>query len=240
MVKSFLVDARKLAGFLDRLDREELAAHYLKGEGIEIGGLHLPLKLPAGARAKFVDRLPVEDLRKHYPELARERLVPVDIIDDGEKLSTIGTSSQDFVIANHFIEHCENPIDTLGNLMRVLKPGGMLFMAIPDKRYTFDIDRPITPFDHIVRDYRESPAWSREGHYDEWVRVVEKVEGDGPTAERKKTLMDMAYSIHFHVWTQKELVEMVLRLQEDFKFPWETEIILKGRGEVLMVLRKTS
>jgi hypothetical protein len=49
--------------------REEIAAAYLRGEGLEVGALHLPLKLPAEARARYVDRMTVEELRRHYPEL---------------------------------------------------------------------------------------------------------------------------------------------------------------------------
>jgi hypothetical protein len=53
--------------------REEIAAAYLRGEGLEVGALHLPLKLPAEARARYVDRMTVEELRRHYPELPDKR-----------------------------------------------------------------------------------------------------------------------------------------------------------------------
>lgn len=48
----------------------------------------------------------VFDLREHYSELSSLDLVIVDIICDGEKLEKIENDSQDFVIANHFFEHC--------------------------------------------------------------------------------------------------------------------------------------
>ena len=233
-----LIDLRKLTGIFRRLDREAVAQHYLKGNGIEIGGLHNPLKVPSAANVKYVDRLPVEELRRQYPELADRSLVHVDILDDGEKLATVDAQSQDFVIANHFLEHCENPIDTLANMTRVLKPGGILYMAVPDKRYTFDKERPVTPFEHIARDYSEGPAWSRDTHFDEWVKLVEHLNGD-KALERKKELLAMSYSIHYHVWTQQELLELVARLSSDFSFPWEPELVMKGEGEVLLVLRRT-
>ena len=34
-------------------------------------------------------------------------------------------------------------------------PGSILYLAVPDKRYTFDADRPVTPTDHVLRDYQE-------------------------------------------------------------------------------------
>src|SRR5262245_25200764 len=81
--------------------RKALADTVRAGEGIEIGGLHIPLRVPGGVRLRYVDRMPVEELRKHYPELANEKLVPVHVIDDGEKLATFARESQDFIIANH-------------------------------------------------------------------------------------------------------------------------------------------
>ncbi len=88
-IKSAIVDARKFLRMFRGLDREAIAAHYLRGEGIEIGALHNPLRLPRAAHVRYVDRMSREDLRKHYPELSRRDLVPVDIIDDGERLSTL-------------------------------------------------------------------------------------------------------------------------------------------------------
>src|SRR6185503_1848952 len=84
-----------------KLSRELIAETYISGLGIEIGALHNPLKLPAGATARYVDRLSVPELREQYPELASQELVNVDILADGELLETIPDSTQDFVVANH-------------------------------------------------------------------------------------------------------------------------------------------
>ena len=225
---------------LRRLDREALAAHYLRGHGIEIGALHNPLKVPRRAHVRFVDRMTVADLRAHYPELSREKLVPVDIIDDGETLSTVQEASQDFVIANHFLEHCENPLGALENMARVLKPDGVLFMCIPDKRRTFDQNRPVTPFEHVERDYREGPAWSRRSHYEEWVKLFERVDGEDAVAKRTQELMQQQYSIHYHVWTSKEMVELFHRGSRVARVPSEIECFLKYGEEAIFIVRKSS
>ena len=68
---------------------------------------------PDGAHARYVDRYSREDLRREYPELRTHDLVEVDVVDDGETLATVADASADFVIANHFIEHTEDPIRTL-------------------------------------------------------------------------------------------------------------------------------
>ncbi|MGB7552188.1 MAG: methyltransferase domain-containing protein, partial [Chromatiaceae bacterium] len=159
------------AGF----DRVGLALNYLVGDGLEIGGLQRPLAVGKSAKVKYVDRMPVSELRRHYPELASIDLVEVDIIDDGERLETIADFSQDFVIANHFIEHCQDPILFIKNMLRVLRNGGIIYLAIPDKRYTFDRNRPDTPVEHMVRDYSEGPEWSRKQHFLEWARCVNNI-----------------------------------------------------------------
>ena len=180
--------------------REVVAATFLRGDGLEIGALHLPLKTPADAIVKYVDRMTTADLRKHYPELAQLPLVDTTVVDNGETLGTVADASQDFVIANHFLEHCQNPIRTLQNLFRVVRIGGVLYMAVPDKRWTFDHDRPCTTIDHLLRDYRDGPEWSKRGHFEEWTRLVNKRTDEAIVAQETQHLLNIDYSIHFHVW----------------------------------------
>ncbi|MCA1594049.1 MAG: class I SAM-dependent methyltransferase [Acidobacteria bacterium] len=230
---------RRLADRASRLDRSFLATKYLRGEGIEIGALHTPLPVPHGAKVKYVDRMSVSDLRRQYPELASLPLVEADIIDDGEHLSNVAAASQDFVIANHFIEHCQNPLDALTNMFRVLRAGGVLYMAIPDKRYTFDVDRPITSIEHVVRDFDEGPAWSRQQHFEEWTKFVDKVADETEAARHVSDLMEKDYSIHFHAWTQAEMFELFATLKRKQGLSFDVEMFLKHAGECVFILRKT-
>jgi predicted SAM-dependent methyltransferase len=218
-------------------NRREIAKRYLRGEGIEIGALHNPLEVPKSVRVRYVDHLSVDELREHYPELANESLVDVDVVDDGERLSTIGDATQDFVIANHFLEHCEDPLGALGNMIRVLRIDGVLYLAVPDKRYTFDADRPVTPTDHLLRDHREGPEGSRRGHYEEWARLVDKVEEPEPHAT---ALLERGYSIHFHAWTQSELLELLRTAADELTLDFDVELMLKNGHEVIFVLRRNT
>jgi predicted SAM-dependent methyltransferase len=218
-------------------NRREIAKRYLRGDGIEIGALHNPLEVPRSVRVRYVDHLTVDELRKHYPELADEPLVAVDIVDDGERLATIGDRTQDFVIANHFLEHCEDPIGALGHMIRVLRPGGVLYLAVPDKRYTFDADRPVTQTDHLLRDHREGPQASRRGHYEEWARLVDRVEE--PEAHAT-ALLERGYSIHFHAWTQNELLDLLRTTADELELDFDLELMLKNGLEVIFVLRKNT
>ena len=219
-----------------KLNRETIANTYIKGRGIEIGALHMPLSVPRSAQVRYVDRMSVDRLRNHYPELNDKKFVNVDMIADGERLETIPNSTQDFVIANHFLEHCQNPIGALLAMFRVLKPGGVLYLAIPDKRCSFDADRPVTTLDHIIRDYDEGPDWSRRQHYEEWTRLVDKVADEAEARRQTDAALARSYSIHFHVWTQAEMLELIVALRK--MAPFELELCLRHDAEVIFVLRR--
>jgi len=221
-----------------KLSREFLGHLLLRGEGLEIGALNRPLPLPHGVRVRYVDRFTEEELRRHYPELDGQRLVPVHILDDGERLGTVADDSQDFVIANSFIEHCEDPIGSLGHMFRVLRPGGLLYLGVPDKRYTFDKDRPVTPLEHLLRDHREGPDWSRRAHYEEWVRIVKRISDPEKATREAERLVALRYSIHFHVWTQEGILEWLVALPRQAGATY-TVVASWFDGEQVLLMRKT-
>jgi predicted SAM-dependent methyltransferase len=224
--------------------RAELAYRFLAGEGLEIGALHRPLAVPSQARVRYVDRMPVEDLRAAYEEVGQD-IVPVDVVDDGETLATVEDGSQSFIVANHFLEHTEDPIGTIANHLARLKPGGVLFYAVPDQRYTFDFRREVTTLDHMVRDHEEGPQVSRREHYDEWSLLVdgteeERAQPNWPQQAEKsaRRLEDQDYSIHFHVWTKAAFLGLLLHCQERFEETFEVEVAAGNGEETIVVLRK--
>lgn len=217
--------------------REILAGRYLKGNGIEIGALHNPLKVPSCARVKYVDRLSVDELRIQYPELKRNPFVKVDIIDDGESLKKIEPGSLDFLIANHFLEHCENPIAAFESFLRALKNEGIIYLAAPDKRFTFDKKRLDTPLEHMVKDYRQGPEWSRQAHFQEWGALVDKTFINDPLRDAA-ILKSSNYSIHYHVWTSFGLLELMVFLRQNLNFSFELlEFVVSGE-ECIFIIKK--
>ncbi len=228
---------------LERLDKHDklrnvLSDYYLSGTGIEIGALHKPLYINnEKAEVIYLDRMKIKKLQKQYPEVT-EPMVNVDIVDDGEKLSKIKKGSLDFVIACHFYEHTANPIQTTKNLIRVLKKGGIVFIAIPNKEHTFDIDRELTSFSHIINDYNNGPEQSKARHYNEWVDLVYKIEDK---AKREKTLskiLKQNYSIHYHVWNYDSFVDYIFKLQKFLNNAFITELVARNHSEVIAILKK--
>jgi len=215
--------------------RSVLAMRYLKGEGIEIGALHNPVFLGPFARAKYVDRMSVKDLVLEYQELRGLDLVEPDIVDNGEVLSKVSPNSVDFIIANHFIEHCEDPIRTIKNFSIKLKNNGILYLAVPDKRFTFDKERESTPYEHLVLDHESGPEISRRNHYLDWANCFHEKASVETIAN---SLMEREHSIHFHVWMKIEFANFLIKMIDSYKLPLKVIDSISVGDEGIFIVRK--
>lgn len=214
-----------------------LARQFIQGQGIEIGALDKPLTVPAGVRVTYVDRLDMDGLRRHYPNLSQ--FVTVDRIDDGETLATFADASQDFIIANHFLEHAQNPIGTLERHLQVLLPGGILYLAVPDQRWTFDRRRPLTSLEHLYHDYLEGPEGSYLAHVREWAELVDGRLG-AALEDQVCRLAEMGFSIHYHVWTHETLLHMLADIRARLQLPFQLRAACVNRpyAETICVLER--
>ena len=241
--------------------RRRIAAEFISGNGIEVGAFANPLPLPDSVGVSYVDKYDLDKLDEGHKVaglsladfgVAKEAIVRPDIVDDGEHLLKIGDYSQDFVIANHVLEHFENPIGGFKNMYRVLKHGGLLFVSLPEMRHSFDCVRRETPFPHILRDYIEGPAWSRRQAYVEFAKLFARNGMDkglfprrsGPDLDDYElalaTELDKAdFSIHFHAWTMDGMIEMFMRIKSELNISFETRLIFKNSDEVIFVFEKT-
>jgi SAM-dependent methyltransferase len=111
--------------------------------GIEIGALHAPVVSPSECRMIFVDYAPPEELRRtlRHPGVDPASVVEVDVIWGERPLPDAIPEPVDFALASHVIEHFPDLIGWFLEIHSVLKPGGTLGLAIPDRRYTFDLYR---------------------------------------------------------------------------------------------------
>ena len=112
-----------------------------------------------------------------------------------------------------------------------------MYVSVPDKRLTFDRERPITPLEHLIRDYEEGSKVSKDFHFEEWARLMDKLPEDEVPA-RAQQLIETDFSIHFHVWTQTEFLELLLYCRNNLPYPFEIELFQKNDIEVISVLRK--
>lgn len=144
------------------MDRKHhLLAHIdpVKQRGLEIGALCNPIVPPGTGRIEYVDHLLTDALREKYagdPNVDVARIVHVSYVWGASTLpQAVGGQCFDYVIASHVIEHVPDPIGWFKEIAAVLKPGGVLSLAIPDKRWTFDCRRELTPVSALVESYFE-------------------------------------------------------------------------------------
>jgi SAM-dependent methyltransferase len=215
-----------------------LSLTFLSGEGIEIGALSSPFPVKAGVVVRNVDRMDVDSLRKQYPELADKDLAKVDIVDDGETLGLVGNESQQFVVASHFVEHAKNPIGFYLACSRVLRKGGVLLLVVPDKRHTFDVDRPLTSIEHVIGDHTLGHEAQKRTHCEEIVCCQQKLSGDAAEIAIERMLQS-DYSYHWHVWTSNTFLECMAAVIARYSMPLEIVLFMKGKGEFFVVLMKS-
>ena len=223
--------------------REQLSREFIRGQGLEIGALYNPVFVKPGVQVKYVDWETTEAMREQVRQLPHHQdalIVNVDIVDDGDTLASIGESTQDFIIANHFLEHVQDPIGTIKRHLHLLRPDGILYYGIPDKRFTFDKERPVTSWEHLVRDHEQGPKWSLLQHVEEFVAMAEKKSGEEGAARVEELLALPKLGIHFHVWTIQEVTEMLVGIQQRYRLPFDIEAIVCNRllVETICVLRK--
>ncbi|MGP0035544.1 MAG: hypothetical protein ACLP4R_13330, partial [Solirubrobacteraceae bacterium] len=108
-------------------------------------------------------------------------------------------------------------------------------------RYTFDFRRPRTPLSHLIADHEDGGHGSRREHYLEWARLVYP-DDDGPPHEQTAraqaaAIVATSYSIHFHVWTQADLLELMLDCHERLG-SFDIEAVRRVGLENIVILRK--
>lgn len=234
------LDRQRLQHQLDKLTatslKHQIALSFIRGNGIEIGAFDQPFSLLDEVHVKYLDKFSQKELLQMYPESSP---VEVGIIDDGETLATLSDSSQDFVIASHFLEHCQNPIGTVRNFLRVVRPQGYILLVIPDKNFTFDMIRERTTFQHLLDDYYKGPEHSHRNHCEEWVEKIDRITSRKEKEEKVNALIDSKWPIHFHVWTAEDIVELFYEMKKLPGFHFDIEVMATDQRFESTVLLKS-
>ena len=135
--------------------------------GLEIGPSHNPIVPKAeGWNVRTIDHATREDLIAKYRDhgVDLNKIEDVDYVWHGEPIDELigptGLESFDYCIASHVIEHFPDLIGFLQNIERLLVPGGLLSLVVPDKRHCFDFFKPLTN----TADLLEAHEFKRRTH----------------------------------------------------------------------------
>lgn len=123
--------------------------------GVEVGALDNPVVPPTSPGIFYVDHVDTPTLRQKYrehPNVKLDKLVEVNGVW-GEKTlaeAAVAVAPVDFFVASHVIEHVPNLIGWLQEIASVLRSGGHVRLAIPDRRFTFDLLRRETGLAEVL------------------------------------------------------------------------------------------
>lgn len=99
-----------------RAHDSRFAARYFIGDGLDVGGGRDSLALYA----------------ELFP-LIRNVVIYDAPQGDAQKLENVDDASFDFLFSSHCLEHVRDPVEALGNWIRVIRPGGHLVISVPDE-----------------------------------------------------------------------------------------------------------
>jgi SAM-dependent methyltransferase len=221
------------------VQRAAIGREYLAGTGIEVGAGNRPFPLPDGARVIYGDIRDQAAVEKYFN--SADVRSGTDI--DAQSFAGIADNSLDFVISAHVIEHLRDPIASIVHAIRVLRPGGIHILAVPDMRFTFDRRRPETTVEHLLRDYEDGGAGTCRQAYEEHLRYVHpeltsehysEAEIEWQSSESSKRWQ--AFDVHFHAWT-RDGFEALLAAAAKYA-PFSVEKAVSVVNENIFVLRK--
>jgi SAM-dependent methyltransferase len=156
-------------------------------QGLEIGALNHPIVDRSHSGIRYLDHLDTAGLREKYrdnPTVDIETIVDVAFVHQAGTLSdTVAGARFDYVVASHVAEHVPDLIGWLQQVAQILKPEGVLALAVPDMRFSFDGRRqPSTIVDALDAHLAglQRPSFRQALDYQQYVTVA----GDAGWLER--------------------------------------------------------
>jgi SAM-dependent methyltransferase len=134
--------------------------------------------------------------------------------------------SLDYVVASHVLEHVANPVAALAEWYRVLRPGGIIYLVVPDRRATWEHQRPLTRVDHMLEDHVRGTTAADATHIDEFVFEADwsifspQTKPEDIPAAKAELARTMHWAvehgqdinIHFHTFEPSNVRELLVRL----------------------------
>ena len=133
---------------------EYLSMRWLRGNGIEIGAGGSPTPLFGNSNIVYADIEGGEGI------FDAENVTIKYSIDKPAPLELCGQF--DFAVLSHVLEHSDGVIAALKNLFNLLKPDGIAYITVPDRRFLLDAEwMPEFPIEHHLDEARYPGMYDR-------------------------------------------------------------------------------
>jgi hypothetical protein len=182
--------------------------------GLEVSPLFRPTVLKQEHNVFYTDYTSAEESRKKHQDYEHDQIMDIDFVwVPGKQLIDCIPDNRRFhwAIASHVLEHVPDPIGWLAQIFAVLEEGGTLSLALPDKRFCFDVFRRDTDAADLVDAWirRETIPGPRQlfdflsrSVNDNYKQVGREVECQGNFENASRSYTD-AQALEFvvHSWT---------------------------------------
>ena len=139
-----------------------------------------------------------------------------NIFADGSDLREVPDHRYDFVLSSHNLEHFANPVKALREWQRIAVKLGLLILALPDYRYTFDHRRQPTDVSHMLADFEQETPETDLSHLSE---ILEKHDlnldpaAGSPEQFRQRSLSNYENRcLHHHVFDEQNISGLLTAL----------------------------
>ena len=217
---------------------------YLTGYGMEVGPGENPFS--TAKETVFLEKF-VENYESLFPGAKKDNYISGSAEDIPSP-----DDSYDFVFSAHCLEHCIDPIKVLKEFERVTKSNGLIFLILPHCNRTFDKGRTISKLEKHIIDYEKEVSKSEYieesgRHFDvfeefleistkfprhNWISDAKNIDGSW----NKDWIIENGI-MHFHVWTQVEIVHLLEYLNYEIVL---TIDIMPGRSDSFVVAAKVT
>lgn len=212
--------------------------------GVEIGGpsLFFRCQLPLYAVAASLDGVNFSSSTMWegaIEEGGHFRFAPDragrQFIAEASALEGIDRGTYEFLVSSNCLEHVANPLKALQEWIRVVKPGGLLLLVLPNKTANFDHRRPTTTFAHLLEDYRCDTSEDDMTHLSEILALHDLARdpwaGSRENFERRCWENVTLRGMHHHVFDAEVIAQMAshLGILPIFRGATPTDYVYLGR-----------
>lgn len=203
-------------------------AHIAGKRGIEIGGPSLVFKtrLPIYQSINDLDGVNFSQNTLwegkigpgHQFKFTKSK-TGMQFIAEASDLSMITDNSYQFLLSSNCLEHVANPIKALFEWRRVVQPGGVIVLVLPNKISNFDHRRPTTSLAHLIEDFKNNTSEHDLTHLDE-ILSLHDLSLDPPAGNlqqfRERSLDNFKNrTLHHHVFDRQVIQDLLSFVELD-------------------------
>lgn len=235
--------------------------------GLEIGPLASPIVRKDEGPIFYLDYASTDALKSKSstdPSVNVANVVEIDFCLEQGSLAQVAmpAAPYQYVVASHVFEHVPNPIRWLEQVCNLLAPDGVVSLAIPDRRYTYDFYRASTTVAQLLSYHKDEltrpSAFQLYDHYLNvakvdtllaWSQDFRSITPDRYNSDEVADLLcDQSaggryVDCHCTVWTAEHFLTIFSQIQRLRSLPLEvSELHLPARGsnEFIVQLRRSA